>query len=261
MRVHASSLREYEFCPRAVYLKNVLKIPPKRSVERCRGLLGHAIRKELSLRQSKLLGRVKDVKEIEPLMLEELNSILEDIPYIYRNMLAGIEPDEYVSEIKTQLTNEIRLMGENLSLMINELGIERALEIITPWRVEYSIRSDELKLSGRIDKIMKQDTYMPIEIKTGYVGNSTWEGDRLQICAYALLLEDKFDEFIPYGFVEYTQIQEKRPVLTTEKLRRKVINTRDEILEILNGKVPEICPHGSGKKCQACGFFEDCYNI
>jgi len=49
--------------------------------------------------------------------------------------------------------------------------------------------------------------------------------------------------------------------MTTEKLRREVINTRDSIIEILQGKIPEICPHGSGKKCEACGYRERCYEI
>ena len=53
----------------------------------------------------------------------------------------------------------------------------------------------------------------------------------------------------------------KRPVMTTEQLMRRVINARDNIIEILGGRVPEICPHGSGKKCEACGFRERCYEI
>lgn len=85
----------------------------------------------------------------------------------------------------------------------------------------------------------------------------------MQTCAYAMLLEDKFQlkEPILFGFVEYTKAQEKRPVMTTEKLRRKVIEARDEIIDIFHGNIPEICPHGNGKKCQSCCYRGQCYEI
>ena len=263
MKIHVSSLNKYAFCPRSVYLSEVLQIEPKPSVERSKGLLGHAIRKEFSLRQSRILGRIHDMDEIEDALLNELENVLEDVPYIYKDFLEGIKIDEYISEIRPELLNEIKLMKEKLEIMINEVGVEDSLKRITPWRVEYPVKSNRLKFSGRIDKVMKGENYFPVEIKTGNPGDGVWEGDRLQTCAYSLLLEEKLrlKKVIPFGFVEYTKIQEKRPVMNTEQLRRRVINARDDIIEILDGKIPEICPHGSGKKCEVCGFREECYKI
>ena len=51
--------------------------------------------------------------------------------------------------------------------MIEEIGIKKALKIVTPWKVEYYIKSENLGITGRVDKIMLEDTYVPIEIKTG----------------------------------------------------------------------------------------------
>jgi CRISPR-associated protein Cas4 len=269
MRIHISTLNEYTFCPRSVYLSKVLNIRPELSPKRAKGIVGHAIRKELSLRQSKLLGdleeKVKSADELEILLLKELDHILRDVPYIYKDKLEGINLQRCITEIRPELLNEIKLISEKLNFMIDEFGIDEALKLITPWKVEFSIKSEKLKFSGRIDKVMKEKTgYVPIEIKTGNPSESVWEGDRLQICAYAILLEDKFRlrRKIPLGYVEYTQIQEKRPVMTTEQLRRRVIYVRDEILEMLKEKkIPEICSHGSGKKCESCGFKEVCYEI
>ena len=262
-RIHVSSINHYAFCPRGVYLSDVLLIEPRPSVERSKGLVGHAIRKEFSLRQSRILGKISAPAEIEDALLTELENILKDVPYIYKDLLEGINTCEYLLEIRPELLNEIKVMGEKLEIMVDEIGIEDSLRRITPWRVEYSIRSNRLKFSGRIDKVMKEDGYFPVEIKTGTPGNGVWEGDRLQTCAYCMLLEEKLrlKKVIPFGFVEYTKVQEKRPVMNTEQLRRRVINARDGVIEILNGKIPDICPHGSGKKCESCGFKEKCYEI
>lgn len=263
MKIHVSNLNEYSFCPRSIYLSHVLKIEPEPSRERSYGLIGHAVRKELSLRQSKILKDIQNIENIEILLLEELNSVLNDIPYIYKEMLQSIEIEDLIPEIRNEVVSEIKTVSEKLNLIVNELGISNALKRITPWRVEYPLESKKIGFSGRIDKVMKEDTYIPIEIKTGDVPDSVWEGDRLQTCAYAMLLEEEFrlKKPIRFGYVEYTRAQEMRPVMTTEQLRRRVINARDEIIKILEGKIPEICPHGSGRKCDACGYKERCYEI
>lgn len=265
MQIHASLLNAYDFCPRIIYLKEVMKITPEQSIKKIKGLVGHAVRKELSLRQAKLLGKVHEPEEIEEYLQKELDNVLLDVPYIYKNLLDenDIDYEKYISEVKNELTGEIKIISEKLNDIARELGIYDALKYVTPWKVEYSVKSENLKLSGRIDKVMKQnDKLIPVEIKTSNPSEEgVWEGDRLQTCAYAMLLEDKFNEKINYGFVEYTRVLEQRPVMTTEALRRRVINTRDSIIEILEGKIPEICPHGSGKKCESCGFKDVCYEI
>jgi CRISPR-associated exonuclease Cas4 len=239
-----------------------MKITPDPGIKKTKGLIGHAVRKELSLRQSKLIGKVSDSSEIEKYLAEELDNVLLDVPYIYKNLLEGMDYEKYILETRAEMLSEIKIINEKLKDVVDELGVKGALQYLTPWKVEYSIKSENLKLSGRIDKVMKQDNLIPVELKTSNPSeDGVWEGDRLQTCAYAMLLEDKFNEKINYGYVEYIKIHEQRPVMTTEQLRRRVINARDCVIEILEGKIPEICPHGSGKKCDACDFKDACYEI
>jgi len=263
MNVNASTLNQYTFCPRNIYLSKVLKIKTKPTEGQTKGLLGHAVRKELSMRQAKLLGKIQHPDELEIILLQELDQIMQDFPSIYKGMLKDASYETLVPDIKAEVLSEIGTISTKLGIIVEELGIDRALQLVTPWKVEYYVRSDSIGITGRVDKIMLDETYVPVEIKTGQPSDGVWEGDRLQTCAYAMLLEDKFGlkEPITHGFVEYTRIQERRPVMTTEKLRREVINTRDSIIEILQGKIPEICSHGSGKKCEACGYKEKCYEI
>jgi len=257
--VNVSGLRDFEFCPRAVYLKEFLKLTPELSPQQARGLVGHAIRKELSLRQSKLLKKIKHEDQLGLLLQSEFDCILDDLPYIYKEKLAGIELGKILGEIEEEINSEIGLISSKLAVLVKEQGLQQALKAVTPWKTEYPIRSEALNLTGIVDKIMQP--LSPVEIKTGKVGESVWEGDRMQLCAYGMLLEEKFQQEILQGFVEYTRVQEQRQVLLTERLRRRVLDTRDKVTEILSGNLPEICPHGNGKKCDACSFKKECYTI
>ncbi|MFH1787853.1 MAG: CRISPR-associated protein Cas4 [Candidatus Altiarchaeota archaeon] len=260
--IHVSNLSRYEFCPRTIYLKDVAGLTPAPSVEKEKGLVGHAIRKELSLRQAKVVGKISDAGELESFLLDELELILSDAPHIYREKLEVLDYDRYASELRPEIKREIKVLTKHLKAFIDEAGLKKAIKMITPVKVEYIIRSDELGLSGKIDKLMEDDGKMiPVEIKTGKVGEGVWTGDRIQVCGYVLLAEQEFGKHIPYGYVEYTRLCEKKPVLATEKLRRQVLEVRDKVADILNGAVPEICPHGSGKKCESCGLKEECYSI
>lgn len=262
MTIHVSSLSKYEFCPRTIYLEKVEGIRPAPSIEKEKGLVGHAIRKELSLRQARVIKRISDAADIESFLLAEFDTIVSEAPHIYREKLDLLDYDKYMRELKPEITAEIKLLTKHLAALIDEIGLEKACAKLTPIKVEYTIRSESLGLSGRVDKIMMDDENpIPVEIKTGKACERVWAGDRLQVCGYVLLTEEEFGKHIPYGYVEYTKISEKKPVLATEKLRRQVLETRDEINEILAGKIPEICPHGSGKKCETCGFKENCYKI
>ncbi len=259
--IHVSDLSRHEFCPRIVYLTKVLGLKPTANAEHSSGFVGHAIRKELSLRQAKVLGKISDASELEKTLSAELDAIISDVPYIYREKLDGIDYQKYLPELKPQLNAEIKKISRNLSSMIDEIGLEETIKTNTPWKIEHTVRSEKLNLSGRVDKIMREDTIAPVEIKSKSPSDSVWDGDRIQVCAYAILLEEAFGENIPFGFVEYTKIQAKRPVLASEKLRRRVLSVRDEVALILDGRVPDICSHGSGRRCESCGLMKECYRI
>ncbi|MFH1722323.1 MAG: CRISPR-associated protein Cas4 [Candidatus Altiarchaeota archaeon] len=264
MLVSASTLSEYNFCPRAIYLRKSLGFGSEKTEKMQEGLMSHLVRKELSLRQAKIIRRVKDVEEIGLLLNRELAQIIKEIPTIYKERLEGMDANKLLAKIEGDIKNELQFQEEHLAVMVDELGLKETLTYITPWKVEYPLRSEILGLSGRIDKIYRNESESyPVEIKTGTAPKEyTWEGDRIQVGAYALLLEEKLAQTIRYAKVEYTQSMEQRPVNITEKLRRLVFETRDNVTYILEEKIiPEICVHGQGKKCHNCGYKEKCYSM
>jgi CRISPR-associated exonuclease Cas4 len=256
----ASDLNRFIYCPRQVYLANVLGLEGVQTLEMGRGLVGHAVRRELSMRHRRLLERMRSAEDLDGLLRRELDAVLADIPFIFaEKWSAGY--GMFIPELKEEMLSEAKRLGDELSAMAEEMGFERALEYVTPWKTEYAIASEKLGLRGRIDKLMKAPGFVPVEIKTGAVSELSWEGDRVQLCAYGMLLEDKFGKRVSHGFIEYTRVQERRPVLFTEKLRRQVIHIRDEVEEISAGKVPTVCPHGQPKKCESCSLSRICYLV
>jgi len=263
MPISASKLTEYLYCPRAVYLGEVLGFETEPTKEQEAGILGHAIRKELSLRQARILKRIKEPEELENRLESELKKILLELPVIYKEKLGEIDIAETLPQIEDEIAEELKRLTKSLEGMMSEMGIQEALTYLTPWKVEYSMLSSELEISGRVDKIYREPDIRPSDIKTGEPPeDGIWEGDRLQVAAYALLIEDRFEEPVNHGYVEYSRTAERRPLIVTEKLRRQVLYTRDAVLDIIEGiEVPDVCPHGQTNKCKNCGHREKCYEV
>src|SRR5271170_5496698 len=75
------------------------------------------------------------------------------------------------------------------------------------------LSSDKLGLFGKVDCLRRRDgSYLPYEHKRGRPHKnddgtySTWPSDRLQIIAYAVLLEETFGQSIPEGRVRYHSV-------------------------------------------------------
>lgn len=86
------------------------------------------------------------------------------------------------------------------SLEADEEGEKTSLEL----------SSDNLGLFGKVDCLRRRDgSYLPYEHKRGRPHrnddgtSSAWSSDRLQIIAYAVLLEETFGQSIPEGRVRY----------------------------------------------------------
>ncbi|MDD5111490.1 MAG: CRISPR-associated protein Cas4 [Candidatus Altiarchaeota archaeon] len=259
MKVTVSMIREHEFCPRSVYLRNVLKIIPVPTEMQSRWLAGHAIRRELSLRGHRLLDSAHDSESAMSALQEELSSIVSDLPFIYRGRLPADILDGVLPDLESELEPELSLMARRLVSLVRVHGLERAREISTPRKVAFRISSEDVGLTGVVDKVMS--SLFPVVVKTGRAGGGVWEADRLQLCAYGMLVEESYGECVREGAAEYARVQEMRPVVFTEQLRRKVFEFRDAVREILSGFVPDVCPHGNGKKCASCVLNEECYKI
>lgn len=257
MKIPVSLLNEYSFCPRSVYLSQVLKLEPDSITQMEKGVFSQELRKRLLLRQMSLLAKANDTAFLISALRDELDRAYGKVRLKFSSL-----SDEEAVGVKKEVLADLCAFSERLDYIAEDIGFEKALDKMTPWKVDYAVSSDNLGLSGRIDKVIKESFCYPVEIKTCSPPESVWDGDRLQVCAYGLLLEEVLaTDKILYGFVEYTRIPEMRPVMFTETLRKNVLKTRSGVCSLFEGEVPDICPHGNGRKCESCGYSRGCYEI
>ena len=96
---------------------------------------------------------------------------------------------------------------------------------------------------------MLDDTLFPVHIRT--LGDKIFQGDRLQLGVYCLLVEEEFNEVVEYGIFEFSRFGSTKPVLFDLSLRSDVLDAVNAMENIVKGEIPDICHHGAlcGRSC------------
>ncbi|MDD2777617.1 MAG: Dna2/Cas4 domain-containing protein, partial [Methanocellales archaeon] len=144
-----------------------------------------------------------------------------------------------------------------LSKDLDYMGKRHFLEKITPWMVEHHMYSKHLGMVGRPDKLILIDgEIIPSIIKTGdKPRQGIWGYDRLQLTAYAMLVEEEFEVSVKQGFVEYVRFGELRDAKIKRWDRKRVLLILTRLKKITDGMLP-----GKSKRapCEHCGFVDMC---
>ena len=157
---------------------------------------------------------------------------------------------------------ESKTRAERLFNFIQEhnlIGDELWDKLTPKIKSEIKITSDSLMLKGIIDQLeIYEADYVPIELKTGKMPNEgMWPGHRIQLGAYALLLEEKFGKQIKEGFVHYLDHEERRYLGINPFLKEEILTLRDKVKNLLESKqAPE--PEKNINKCRVCGLRKQC---
>ena len=250
--VLVSDLVTYLRCPRLVYFasrKNDRE-PVEREVDA--RYLAHLLSKELALTYHRAAASASE--DVPEALRIELDRIVNDLSVIYRAELAGVDR----SVIRDAAEGiDIGAIGLRIADVIQKTGRDELLARITPCAVEYAIYSDALGLAGSPDKLVRVgDRVLPYMIRTGEAPeNGVWKPDRLQITAYAMLVEERFGQVVEYGFVEYARFFEIREVVIRSRDRRRVLELRNRVRMIKGGRMPD---RAQDAPCELCAFEEDC---
>ena len=125
----------------------------------------------------------------------------------------------------------------------------------------YELRSSKLKLSGKPDFILvtKFGEYIPVEIKWA---EEEFRGEarrdhKLQIGAYALLIEENFGTTVKRGYVYYLRSNRIVEVKITGSLKKEVRRAIKKIYEIIEGEEEPKVKIGRDK-CGNCGWRKYC---
>ncbi len=246
-----SEIVAYLNCPRQLYFTLNSDTSKKKNST---AYITHLFLRELSLRIPSLLAN-------EHCLLDQLKKTLEVVAeetnLIYRNDLIDVDRGQ-LSLVKSAVEVELQKIASGIKKSIDKYGKAQLHQLLSPWKLEQEMNSQRYMLVGRVDKIIRIGSeIIPSIIKTGtFPEYGVWYSDRIQLTAYSILVEEKFDVAIKRGIVEYTRSGTLREIAIKHHDRRKVLEIRDKVLKIKNGNFPERIHDSS--ECDRCSFKASC---
>jgi len=116
--------------------------------------------------------------------------------------------------------------------------------------------SSPYRLTGKPDYLLRQGRHrIPVEVKPGRWGDAPRPGDRLQLAAYCLLVEEADASPPPFGYIVYANTTFR--VAYTPALRQELLNRLGQMRAALQATDVDR-DHHDAWRCRACGFRERC---
>ena len=264
--LRVSEISEFIYCPAKLYLKYAEGIEVQKE-ELITGKIVHEARRGFEEIMKHNLWNVQknmEIAEIQKLILKGVPEYLDELHDKYRDYFQAEneEIDKFFNELKEDLVIEASisvLKIKKLTESTKKQGRELS-EILFPQSLlEFSLESEELNLSGRVDKIeIINGIYYPVEIKNSFPpATGTWLSDALQIAAYSLLIDYELNKEVLVGFVYYTKIYERRPVVINSILHNNLLKALDAInIMFEKEEIPEFTVFKN--KCEKCEYLKFC---
>jgi len=264
-----SALTSYLYCERKLYLQRVLGFyePPKEAT--VKGSIRHKIYEQINNKEEEIVSSITErigLEEILQLYKKHYNKILRDVIRKSKEELKkfDVKPNEFFKQLWPLILNESETRAKNVHdfMQFHLVFGKKLWEKLTPKiKSEFWIESEKLKLRGIIDQIEIYDKgFVPVELKTGYCPKEgVWQNHKIQIGAYALLLEEKYNTQIKEGFITYLDSNQRRHVPVNIFLKHEIIDLMEKVSKLLKNKeIPAMCDNK--KKCSKCGLKDVCYD-
>ncbi len=253
--INITDITSYLYCPRKLWLKmKGFKEPATQKM--ISGFLKHKVLDIFNKNESSIVSSIK-----EKINLSGLNQLYKDnLLNIARQVLEshksqaqafGINEQDFLKQILKISEPEIKLRVESISQSQEKgfLGKELWRNLKPKYLTEFEIVSEELGLKGRVDRIKLQEEIIPYEFKTR---EEIYESDKIQLAAYALLLEQEFSKPIALGIIETSsQVLE---IELTQELKNQVLEIAEKIRNLEEPSLPS-----NFNKCRACKFQKECF--
>ena len=168
------------------------------------------------------------------------HSCLPDIRPVTYKMQAGIRRHE--DENKRSFRRTMRLPEITQA--------EREFDV--------TVKSDRLGLSGQVDEVLfMDDMIIPVDYKLAKKASQHF---KVQLTAYAMMLEETFDLPASRGILYLIQKRESVEVNITRRLRNKVVEALDKMRDISNS---ESMPGAIANRraCLDCEFRRFCNDV
>jgi len=258
--LNVTDLTSYLYCPRKFYLEKVkgLKQPPSKPM--IEGKIRHKILEVFSKNEQELVEEFGILTQQQiigkfSLFLEE---IIKQVFEKNKNFMKkfSISDEELKEKILKSMFKDVELRAEAIEKTIQKGFLKQDLwKNLTPKYIsEFFLMSDKLGLKGKADRVMfNSREIIPFELKTRPT-EKVWPSDKIQLTAYAMLLEDLYEKNIPLGIIESGNKKHEIPI--TSEMRQNVLNLIREVKNI--GNNPNIRFPSNFAKCRSCFWEKEC---
>jgi len=169
----------------------------------------------------------------------------------YHACLPDIRPVTYKMDAGIEAHNDERKRAARRSLkMVNESVGERHFDVL--------ISSAKLGLSGQIDEVVEtEDELIPVDYKLARQAGYHF---KVQLAAYALLLEDNFPKRVRRGYLYLIPPRKALEIKIAGKLHADVRRALDEMRTIVDREqIPP--PTQWRQRCVDCEFRRFCNDV
>ncbi len=269
MKIPVTLLSAYLYCSRKLFLEKVLLLeePPKESI--VMGSIRHEAYDNINKKEEQIATSItkrETLESIQSLYRKEYLAILRKAIANSKKRLeeANVGMLDAYRKSALFIIEESLMRANNIFNFIeaNNVFGEELWQKLTPKIIsELRLDSEALRLKGIIDQVhVYEKEYVPFELKTGRMPQQgVWPSHRIQVAAYSLLLQEKFNKPVKEGFVVYLDSKEKRNIMINPFMRQEVTQIVDEVIAMLESKkLPAAC--NNENKCRKCGLRDACYN-
>jgi CRISPR-associated exonuclease Cas4 len=255
------------YCPRKLFISHVLLVEEAPKIELVKGKIWHETHELMNKSEEGIVSGIKtgDYQDLFDIYRKNYSRFLRNA--ILRNKSGLKKFNAKMLDIFTDywpsFEEEAKERALNLSKFIAKhkvYGAELWKRLTPKLLSEQYFRSERLNLSGVIDVIEIHDNtvYVPVELKTGKVPDrGMWDGHRIQLAAYMLLLEDAGKD-VKEAILKYRGAEGRVLPLNTF-LKDEVMDLIKKTARIISGFDPP--KHVDNKnKCKSCQFKEVCYD-
>ena len=233
------------YCPMKLYLKTHVDISQNDEYQLYNEIKNLKIDiQDLLQKNMRKLNKTMNLDEIETALGQNIVTYTENNISTIKNLKLGIT-QEQTDEITDETYFNMKILALKAKKAMNILdkdGMEIVEMFFPNCMYSYLMKDKQLDLIGICDKIEIIDgKYYPISFKS----------------SNAILIEEEFDTEVFVGFVKYSKIDDKRPVIMDMNLRKGLFSVLNEVKEIIiNKKIPKV--KINEKKCRNCEYYAIC---
>lgn len=268
--ISVTKLSSYLYCPRKIYLTDVMKIVELPKAALVKGTIRHSTFEKINNIEEEIVMSVKPDHKFNNI----LNIYVKNFSSALRSSI--MQNKERLRKVSLPLVDAYRqiwphFMKESERRSLNIFNFILANRLFGPdlWeslfpkiKSEIRINSKELELKGIIDQLhVYPDKVIPVELKTGKApSEGVWPGHKIQIAAYILLFNEKFGTSVQKGLVHYLDHDSIQEIIMNPFLKNEVIEIKDKVNKLLNSdELPKKCSNLN--KCKACSLKNQCFKL